>query len=93
MKKIKVTRTVHRKVPWYEKPKILFLAIAGALMVAGVLMAQITGMLREKSYQGQEGSADSTLVTPQSIEAEEIDVYALLPVPGDLLPAGRPGAA
>lgn len=43
MKKVKVTRRVARKVPWYERPPLLFGSIALVLLVSGIVMAHLHG--------------------------------------------------
>ncbi len=41
MKKVKVTKKTRVKTPWYERPPLLFGAIALVLLLGGILMAQL----------------------------------------------------
>jgi hypothetical protein len=70
VKKIKVTKQVAAKVPWYEKPPILFTVIAGVLLVAGVLMGKFTTRAPDTSMLGA-GAADSTLTVAAATAAEK----------------------
>ena len=69
MKKIKVTKRVHDKVPWYERPVLLFSAIAILLAGAGLLMAHLNRNVGSNSdpVLGTSNQADSTQV-PQAGE-------------------------
>ncbi|MFH1144751.1 MAG: hypothetical protein V1774_09435 [Candidatus Eisenbacteria bacterium] len=64
MKKIKVTKRVHAKVPWYEQPAILFSVIAVLLVGAGLLMAHLyRGTTEPDVILGGRERVDSTLVS------------------------------
>jgi len=89
LKKIKVTKQVRKKVPWYEKPTHLFLAIIGLLVVAGVLMARCSGEARKRALEAQVVAADTTAAQRDSLE--EVMAFEHLLRPGDPLPAAQPG--
>jgi len=59
LKKIKVTKRVATKVPWYEKPPLLFSAIAALLLIAGIAMGRFNAKSPDTTMLGKTG-ADST---------------------------------
>ncbi|MCK4413762.1 MAG: hypothetical protein KAY32_09475 [Candidatus Eisenbacteria sp.] len=97
MKKIKVTKRVRVKVPWYERPPLLIGAIAIVLAVAGLLMAHLNRGTGSPGVLGSSGGSDTTQAHPAQAVAVEQDtvlgahVLSLgepfeAPDPGDLLP-------
>jgi len=78
LKKIKVTRTAKAKLPWYERPVLLFTAIGAALLVLGVVMAWLSGMAREKALQADQVSATAPAAAEAALD------------PGSVLEAGAP---
>ena len=89
MKKIKVTRTVHKKVPWYEKPSLLFAVIGGCLLVMGILLARVTGRAGENTLRS--GIVIAEAAAPAPGMGHVVDLGAALPAtePGGLLPPIR----
>lgn len=83
MKKIKVTRAT-RKVPWYEKPYLLFPAIGLALVGLGLLMAHLSGLAREKTLE-----AETVHALPAAQQAAQATPHVL--EPGSPLPPAGPG--
>ena len=51
VKKLKVTKRVEVKPPWYERPPLLFGAIAIVLLASGILMANVTSRTTKQSTQ------------------------------------------
>jgi len=97
VKKIKVTKRVRAKVPWYERPPLLFGAISVALVGAGLLMAHLNRGSGGPDVLGGPGGSDTTRVENAQPQVEEEDtgigehVFQLgerfeTPRPGDLLP-------
>jgi hypothetical protein len=89
LKKIKVTRTVHKKVPWYEKPTLLFVVIASALLVLGILLARVTGKAGEKNLRSEIVLAEAA--APAAGTDHVVDLGTPLPTtaPDGLLPPIR----
>jgi hypothetical protein len=89
LKKIKVTRTVHKKVPWYEKPTLLFVVIGGCLLVLGILLARVTGKAGENTLRSEVVIAEAAAPAPGM--AHVVELGAALPAtePGGLLPPIR----
>ena len=96
MKKIKVTKRVRAKTPWYERPPILFAVLAVLLAGAGLLMAYLSrGTGSSSRILGGRSQVDSTQVAQQAPAAGSDDwreqarhVLATT----DALPAASPGA-
>jgi len=99
LKKIKVTKRVRAKVPWYERPPLLFGAIAVLLAGAGLLMAHLNRGSNSPEVLGTGERTDGTSAPAQGEpatdwHAEAPDVLAagaeLPPAsPGKLLPPVR----
>ncbi len=98
MKKIKVTRRVHRKKPWYEKPEILFGVIIVGLGLAGLLLARFYQGPRQVAPLGTAAGADSAATRTNATPAAPVlDLGHVLatgaPLPsvaeGELLPPVR----
>jgi len=86
LKKIKVTKRVSQKVPWYEKPPLLFGAIAAVLLVSGVIMGHLNS---RTGRTGGGGGADS-LAIPDDDELGD-RTTSVLGIE-EALPAARSGA-
>lgn len=89
MKKIKVTRTVHKKVPWYEKPTLLFVVIGGALLVLGILLARVTGMAGKNTMRSEVVIAEAAAPAPSTAHVVELGAPLPATAPGGLLPPIR----
>jgi hypothetical protein len=67
LKKIKVTKTVHKKVTLWERPIVMIALIALVLLIGGVMMAQFSGKAREKGLESKEfgvgGTSPATTAT------------------------------
>jgi hypothetical protein len=92
--RIRVTRRTHIKKPWYERPALLFIALALALGLGGVLMAHLFNTRRTAVLGGGGGLAgtDSAGVSTASAPAptEPTDLPGVL-TPGATMPSARPG--
>jgi len=92
VKKIKVTKRVRAKIPWYERPPLLFGALAILLGLGGLLMARVNwGGGGKQSVLG-DNRADSTLVPG----GQAVDWHAQAPGVlelGDALPNPNAGEA
>lgn len=61
MKKVKVTKKTRAKTPWYERPPLLFGAIAIVLLLGGILMAQLQS---RNANQTALGTVPDSLASP-----------------------------
>lgn len=93
MSTLKVKRKVTPKVPWYEKPPLLFGSIAALLIISGFVMAQINSRVSQPPAEVAE--VDSVAVAVgDSISARWQLTAGLLgadevlpePAPGEILP-------
>ncbi|MCK4305795.1 MAG: hypothetical protein KAY24_16275, partial [Candidatus Eisenbacteria sp.] len=84
MKKIKVTRRVITKPPWYERPPLLFGAIAGLLIISGFVMAQLNSRSAQQPTVLGTGGDDDSLSAP----AESLETVGHLP--GHVLASDAP---
>jgi hypothetical protein len=81
VRKLKVTKRVAAKVPWYEKPVLLFGAIAVILLGAGILMANVTSRSARAPAAlgpGAGGGTASPATTPSGPQAEVVPPGTLL---------------
>lgn len=93
MSTLKVKRKVTPKVPWYEKPPLLFGAIAGLLVVSGFVMAQINSRVSQTPAEVADVDSVAAAVG-DSISARWQLTAGLLgadeplpqPAPGEILP-------
>ncbi len=67
VRKLKVTKRVAAKPPWYERPPLLFGAIGAVLLVSGILMANLTS--RTARNAGALGQATHTPAATPGAEA------------------------
>ncbi len=89
MKKRKVTKRAVVKTPWYERPPLLFGAIAVVLVAGGILMAHLTAGPSNKAAGDAE--ADSLVQVADLAPVAEPGLEHVLES-GAPLPAARPGA-
>ncbi len=97
VRKIKVTKKVVAKTPWYEKPPLLFGAIAGLLLVSGVVMAHLNarsgsgGLFGSVAPDSVATAADSAAVPAPAMPTHILTADAVLPSarPGGCLPPLR----
>lgn len=87
MSKLKVKRKVTPKVPWYEKPPLLFGAIAALLIISGFGMAQINSRVSEAPEEGSDVDSvaiamGDTVNTRWQATAGLLAADADLPTPG-----------
>jgi hypothetical protein len=89
LKKIKVTRK-DKKLPWYERPVILFTAIGVVLAGLGLLMAYLNGVASKKSLAADTVSAADTVQVPMAAP-HVLEPGAAVPAigTGELLPPLR----
>jgi len=66
VKKLKVTKRVEVKPPWYERPPLLFGAIAIVLLASGILMANVTSRTTKRSTQALGQGTDTPTATTQT---------------------------
>ena len=95
MARIRVTRRTHIKKPWYERPALLFIALAVALGLGGILMAHLFNTRRTAVLGGSGGGhvgADSAGVptTTAAAPTEPLELPGVL-APGDAFPAASAG--
>ncbi len=64
VRKVKVTKKVAAKVPWYERPPLLFGAIAAVLLVSGILMAHLTSRTTSSTQSVLGGDAGGDSLAP-----------------------------
>jgi hypothetical protein len=64
VRKLKVTKRVADKVPWYERPVLLFSAIGVLLLGAGILMANVTSRNARVPQALGPSSGGATSATP-----------------------------
>jgi hypothetical protein len=91
LKKIKVTRTVHKKVPWYERPTLLFAVIAVCLLVVGIFLARVTGKAGENALRSEVVIAEPAAPEPGMTHVVEIGGALPPTAPGGFLPPIRVG--
>ncbi len=68
MKKVKVTKKTRTTTPWYERPPLLFGAIAVVLLVGGILMAQLQSRGADQTPLG--ATPDSLLAAQAAAAAD-----------------------
>jgi hypothetical protein len=94
MAKIKVTRRTHIRKPWYERPAVLFAALAVALILGGLLLARLFSARQPEAFAPTLGgtptpAAQETAPSPATPPSDELG--GVLPA-GSPLPASTPGA-
>jgi len=94
--KPRVTRRVHVKKPWYERPSLLFAALIVALGIGGILVARLMSGGRGIQTLGGPSAPSATTEAPATpapespAPAETEDLTGILGV-GDPVPPAEPG--
>jgi hypothetical protein len=93
LKKIKVTKRVATKVPWYEKPPLLFGAIAGLLLISGLVMAHLNSRTAKPPVVlGPDSAGDSSVVA--TLPSDDLgEAQAELLTVADALPPAESGVS